>query len=219
MCPAGSSCDGTNVITPCAVGTFNDGLSITTSLDTFEDGSADGWSSSDGANAQATNSEVGWIFGGNGGYNNAGNSVTLTKTWPDAEGEIHVSMDYIFLNSWDSEQGIIHANGVEMWNSGGISHPSGDQRIQGVTFTVDVPAGTGLTLDVTSTLDQTSGDESFGIDNVVVTAPSAGCQVCEAGSYTDSEEGSTSCTICPAGSACDGTNVVVACEAGTFSGS
>jgi VCBS repeat-containing protein len=107
-----------------------------------------------------------------------------------------ISFDWFRLDSWDGEQFKIKANGVDIYSgsfhfgtiptanssgtSGGFSwtlapkeygnYANAGWQDQRFVFTLTPPANTtNLTLHLSSTLDQASYDEAWGIDNVTIT--------------------------------------------------
>jgi len=142
-------------------------------LQTFDDGFADGWSDRrvDVSNCGAYFTPI------LGGFGNFGVGAATQRTFDllhVPHTQAYVSLDYIGIDTWDGEPRYEEIDGAEQLgttaprfggNECGISaeDPGLDHVVRMVGHVDDA-----LTLRVSSGLDQSSTDESWGIDNVLV---------------------------------------------------
>jgi hypothetical protein len=139
-------------------------------LDTFEvDGQ--GWSPA----GRSACGGWGWILGG---YDLLGINASVTKTFAGlpAHNTLRYKMDYVRIDSWDGEQALLYIAGKQVWNK--VGQYSAGSSVCGVMngwleekWPVDVTlshVAASTVVVVSSTLNQTANDESFGIDNVEV---------------------------------------------------
>merc|ERR1712224_156290 len=153
-----------------------------------------------------------------GGYGTKGAKHDIKKTFKNLPaGTYQISLDFIKIDSWDNEKAIVQVNGKQCWmktftNVQGkqiCGSKNGNWNELKVKATCTAAAVKGVfTVRVTSTLNSGAGDESFGIDNVVLTkvaAPAA----CQAPKYLNKDK---KCVACPKGSTCDGKKAT-ACKA------
>jgi parallel beta-helix repeat protein len=94
-----------------------------------------------------------------------GESTSRTMTALPA-GQYNVSFNYYFMDSWDNERGYAYWNGEKIWES---EQCWACNKVVSVNLTINHAGGNG-TLRFTSTLDQVASDESWGVDNIVVTS-------------------------------------------------
>lgn len=138
-----------------------------------EDGTAYGWS--DPSVAVRSNCPWGNTLGGFGVF---GGGAWTQRTY-DLLGIPHaaalISLDYLAIDSWDSESGYVEADGnILLYNT--YYYYIGPADLCGITYldrtdhveSVISHGNNALTLTITSTLDQDPYDESFGADNVLV---------------------------------------------------
>jgi len=136
----------------------------------FESGTADGWSYTETSNCGSW----GRILGGYGHL--SGTTVSRSiDIGGIAHDEVRVELSYISIDSWDDEYGYVMLESSTVWSER-YHHSSGstvcgqsshrDRRAE-ISETV-AHDGETLELDVSSNLDQSSLDESFGIDDVVL---------------------------------------------------
>jgi len=122
-----------------------------------------------------------------GGYGVKAKGAEIKKTFKLPAGAYSVTLDFIRLDSWDNERAHVSVNGKQCWTK--TFHYSKGAKVCGggwndETFKVTGCTGTlskagPLTVRVWTTIDQDARDESFGIDNVVVTygaKPKTGCK-------------------------------------------
>ena len=112
-----------------------------------------------------------------GGYNSLGGSQEATQTFSTfgvSHTEARTELDYLVIDSWDNEAGRVELDGNKLWNKNyRYSHaPSNvcgggfkDHGPQAVDETLAHTAAS-VTVRLSSTLNQPSHDESFGLDNV-----------------------------------------------------
>ncbi len=133
----------------------------------------DGWSN------QST-SVCGRVGGMMGGYGNFGSGAytytTLTNLKP---GDYTICFDWIKGDSWDSpDNGTLYINGQLVWSKhysssdgddecGGSGHSWNHEKRYTVCLNYTL-SSTSLTLNFSSTLDQSATDEWWGIDNIKV---------------------------------------------------
>jgi len=115
-----------------------------------------------------------------GGKDHKGKGSSIERSVDLAAGTYKLTLDFIKVDSWDGEEGQVYVNGEKCWTSGPLSGHDGSQQCgQGyngwhekklpvVCSGIEVNAGKPLTIKVTSTLDQASQDESYGISNVKI---------------------------------------------------
>ncbi|MDP1827844.1 MAG: fibrinogen-like YCDxxxxGGGW domain-containing protein [Archangium sp.] len=112
-----------------------------------------------------------------GGYNVFGSGATTTKVFPllgITHTQARVALDFFVIDSWDNERARVSVDGTYVFDNafsqslpdvcGG---PWGDRWLQSVVAT-PAHTGTNLTLVLTTTLNQTANDESWGVDNVSI---------------------------------------------------
>eukprot|EP00935_MAST-01C_sp_MAST-1C-sp1_P002276 g2276.t1 len=103
--------------------------------------------------------------------------ATVRKQWKSYDaGNYRITLDFIMVDSWDNERATIKVNGRECWNSGPLHfhHQSsavcgrGNYNDRKVTATCDFALSSkgDINFEVEGHTDQTSYDESYGIDNV-----------------------------------------------------
>ncbi|MCA9601776.1 MAG: hypothetical protein KC417_07125, partial [Myxococcales bacterium] len=177
--------DGSYVIDPDGIG-GNDPFAVACDMtnggwtrigfDSFDDGTAPGWSDS----RVDTNSTCASVYSPMlGGYNRFGSGASSTKSYSTL-GIVHtqarVLLDYYVIDSWDGESARVSVDGTLLYNVAYNQNAAPKQVCGGawndhgarpVDLTV---ANTGATVQVsaTSTLNQGATDESFGVDNVRV---------------------------------------------------
>jgi hypothetical protein len=119
----------------------------------------------------------------NGGYGNVlgghcilgqNAEVSITYTNLPKHDALEVDLDYFFVNTWDYEEGQIYVDDTLVWEfefSGGRPLTCGGVSAAVRAVSVSVPKHTAdtVTIRVTSTVNQVACDESFAIDNVLVT--------------------------------------------------
>jgi hypothetical protein len=112
-----------------------------------------------------------------GGYNViAGGSIEKTYVLPAAGCSVRVELDFIKIDSWDSETALLQLNGETLWQrtfdlSGALGDVCGagfndDSVSVDVTRTI---AESYVTVSAVSNLDSASNDESMGIQNIRIT--------------------------------------------------
>lgn len=142
----------------------------------FEDFStaATGWSDTRRDTTSSCYSDWGAMLGG---YNIFANGATSSKTYNFlgiTHSNVRVSLDYFVIDSWDGEEARVTVDGTYIFKTaftmGGSNTCGGVFADRGLRAVVGTPAHTTntATLTVTSTLDQSATDESFGVDNVSV---------------------------------------------------
>ncbi len=143
-------------------------------FDTFDTGSAAGWSA---GSVQGCGS-YGPILGGANQFGKG--ALTSKKVAAPAHSQVKLALAYVRIDSWDGESGVVQVDGNNVWTKKGTGawHPlfhdgdvCGDNAYTddewGVAFS-GPHSGATVTVTVTSTLDQDAGDESFGVDNVAL---------------------------------------------------
>ena len=112
-----------------------------------------------------------------GGYQVFGSGVSTSKTYPFygiPHTTVRVSLDYFVIDSWDGEDARVSLDGSLLYDTtftfGGSNTCGGSWADRGRQSVVVTAANSmnSTTLTVTSTLNQTASDESFGVDNVLV---------------------------------------------------
>jgi len=142
--------------------------------DTFSDNDFNGWN----CGAITTCAGIDGGAGICGGYGVKGINTDITKTFEVNAGRYQVQLDFISIDTWDGESGYVSLNGVQCWTNT-FSHGTGTDvcgigtidRIETVTCETTV-SGDGkqpLTVRIWTSIDQDATDESFGVNNVVVT--------------------------------------------------
>jgi len=115
-------------------------------------------------------------YGMMGGYGLYGVGATSSYTFTNlAAGQYVLTFDYYHVDSWDGEQGRATWNGVSIWSR---SHSMGGSQVCGggwgesnglgyarTTVVLTHSGGNGV-LQFSSTLDQGSADESWGVNNI-----------------------------------------------------
>ena len=120
-------------------------------------------------------------LGGNvilGGYGVFGAGVVARKDYVLQSGQSTITIDFDFyrIDSWDNERFIVEANGTTLasnvYNFSGGTHNiggNGSFRDEKVHYSLSFDAdSTLLSLAFRSTLNQGSIDESWGVDNLVI---------------------------------------------------
>ncbi|HET8933269.1 MAG TPA: fibrinogen-like YCDxxxxGGGW domain-containing protein [Polyangiales bacterium] len=153
--------------------TTNGGGWTTIGNDTFESGSATGWSS--GSVDSSCPTAFTKFLGGATQFAMGSSTQRVFDLMQMPHTEALISLDFIVLDSWDGEQAIVSVDSTELYNMS-FSHGGGgdvcgagfnDLGLQPVSSQL-AHTGNSLTLQVTSTLDQDPSDESWAIDNVRV---------------------------------------------------
>jgi hypothetical protein len=116
-----------------------------------------------------------------GGYNSLGAGQEAAQTFSTfgvSHTEARAELDYIVVDSWDYEAGVVEIDGVKVWGqefkyNNASSNVCGggswkDHGPQAVDEAVAHTSGS-VTVRLSSSLNQASDDESFGLDNVRVT--------------------------------------------------
>lgn len=144
--------------------------------ESFENGIAPAWSD---PRVDTTSDCVAVYSRTLGGFNLFGVGADTHRTY-DLLGiphnEVYVALDYISIDSWDFEHGIVRVDGITVFDeplyAGDGSELCGDSTWSDRDSTRVVSRtpnlNDSLTLELTSTLDQMPDDESFAADNVVV---------------------------------------------------
>lgn len=113
-----------------------------------------------------------------GGYNLFGSGATSSKTY-DLLGvphtELRVSLDYYVIDSWDNERAQVSVGGTLVYDVafpfGGGTNLCGagwnDYGLRAVVATLPHTANS-VVVTVTSNLNEGAGNESFGVDNVLL---------------------------------------------------
>ena len=124
-----------------------------------------------------------------GGYNTKGAGATIEKTYVGLQpGLYSISLDVIKIDSWDNEKAYVHINGQQAWTKtygigtgpenkcgkGGawvgfmfFSWDENTENTGDLTFAVS-DSGESILVAVSTSLNEGTDDESFGIDNVVL---------------------------------------------------
>ena len=122
-----------------------------------------------------------WVGGGHsmmGGFGKYGAGASTTFTLPGlGAGTYNISFDYYTIDSWDAEYGKLYANEAVAWEAsraelqrnyvGNLGTTYGYAYVWSGTVPV-VHRGGDLTLRFTSSLDEGSTNESFGLNNIVL---------------------------------------------------
>merc|ERR1712025_229459 len=142
------------------------------------------------ANFQKTNDFQGWncvkitscgSYGNIcGGFNTKAKSHDIKKTFTNLPaGKYKISLDFIKIDSWDNEAAIVQVNGKTCWQkklaagSGkqlcGQKHNGWNEEKIKVSCTGEANSKGEFTVRVYTQLNSAANDESFGIDNAVLT--------------------------------------------------
>lgn len=145
------------------------------STETFEDGTATGWSDNTVDSTSACAVAYGNMLGG---FDIFGGGAAPEKTFDllgVAHTELRVALDYIVIDSWDNEDAIVRVDGATVYtetflffdspNPNACGQYFGDWGVQPVQEVVAHTDATATVL-VTSTINQIPSDESFGVRNV-----------------------------------------------------
>ena len=152
-----------------------------------------------------------------GGYSVLGGGAAVHKTFDLREyphDEVTVSLDFIKIDAWSSQNATIYIDGRSVWSSGfgvgageelcgnpaGQAGESGELKVAVGPFVIPhVAAG----LEIRVEMDAQGGTDnecsSFAIDNVRVLPQLRWCAACEAAAYKDSA-GNRPCDSCPSNS-------------------
>gem|GEM_PF-4266313 len=157
---------------------FDIDYDIETRSDNFENGVASGWSNAgltDGGDAAS-------LFLGQLGRDQS-SSKTYDFGVANAGRQVEISFDFYEIDSWDYERFLVYINGTEVsddkfshgrmeGNSQSLGQIEGtagwEDTVSAYAFTATLDAQGQLLLGFSSTLNQSVGDESFGIDNIVI---------------------------------------------------
>ena len=146
--------------------------------DTFDTASTRGWTSNVGATLRTdTCGALGVILGG---YGRLGQGAWLQKSF-DLTGQSHryvnVELTFVKIDTWDGEEGQVYVDNNLVWSQD-FEVSSGEQHCGGGHDWHEDAVAVGplrvshstnaVTLKVTTTLDQTADDESFGIRDVLI---------------------------------------------------
>jgi len=117
-----------------------------------------------------------------GGYNVFGAGAKTSKSLSLASHTLlTIRFDFVKIDSWDGESGQLWVDGKLVWSKAysGAGTPlcgSGNsgwvELVDKITVTIAHSAPTAK-IEFTSTLDQTAADESWGVDNVIVSTASS----------------------------------------------
>lgn len=104
----------------------------------------------------------------------AGASLSVTYTQLPPHEALQVDLVYFAIHSWDYEEGQVYVDDVLVWHyefTGARTFLCGDKNAaaQPISLTVRNHKASSVTIRITSTLSQTACDESFAIDDVLVT--------------------------------------------------
>eukprot|EP00050_Salpingoeca_kvevrii_P023235 m.139512 g.139512 ORF g.139512 m.139512 type:complete len:599 (-) comp9994_c0_seq1:95-1891(-) len=114
-----------------------------------------------------------------GGFNIFGQGASTSKTFQlPFHTAVRIEFDFIFIDSWDSEDAIAKVDGIEIWRERNTVNPLSNQvcgstnsgwneKMTHVSKIVS-HVGTTLTLSFTSTLNSDPNDESWGVTNIRV---------------------------------------------------
>ena len=142
-------------------------------FDNFDNNSPSGWAA---GSVQGCGS-YGAILGGAGQLGKG--AVTSKKVASPPHTNLKLGMNYIRLDSWDNETGVVQIDGNNVWTKKGtgnwllfgVNNVCGSNNYSdeewGVAYS-GAHTGTSVTVSASSTLDQDAGDESFGIDNIAL---------------------------------------------------
>lgn len=140
--------------------------------DTFESGSATDWSS--GSVDTSCPTTLSKFLGGASQFGNGASTQRVFDLRQMPHTQARVTLDFLILDTWDGESAIVRVEGSEVYNMtftyGGTPLCGGGTSDRGAQPVATQLAHTAndLTVQATSTLDQSSDDESWGIDNVRV---------------------------------------------------
>merc|ERR1712048_1380890 len=127
------------------------------------------------------------------------------------------SLDFIKIDSWDKEKAFVKVNGKECWTKtftgaqgrqicGAKNNGWNELKVK-ATCTAAAVDGK-ITVQVGTNLNSDAKDESFAIDNAVL-SKAADTAKCTAPKYINKAK---KCVACPKGSTCDG-KTATACKA------
>ncbi|MFC1643850.1 LamG-like jellyroll fold domain-containing protein, partial [Candidatus Omnitrophota bacterium] len=173
-------------------------MGAATSADDFETG-AEGWSDTQTSFCNNTN-----ILGGYGVFGGTSSSKTFTGV---PQGEVTISFDYYFIDSWDGdryavdETAYLDINGERVWTrihdvtapdqSDGLQQipdiggTYGEDWVLPVEIVYDNTGGSdALELTFGATLNEDKYNESWGIDNVLVGVDANAIPIISAGEHT-----------------------------------
>ncbi|MFH2137740.1 MAG: DUF2341 domain-containing protein [Candidatus Omnitrophota bacterium] len=114
-----------------------------------------------------------------GGYARLGLSADTQKTVINLPaGTYEIEFNYYYIDSWDSEYGQLYWNGTRIWNVSSSTIPSGPDvggystygdRVDHPAFKVTVvhPGGNAV-LRFASTTNESTVNESFGVNNIII---------------------------------------------------
>ncbi|MEF2174854.1 MAG: fibrinogen-like YCDxxxxGGGW domain-containing protein, partial [Candidatus Absconditabacteria bacterium] len=138
----------------------------------FETGSTSGWTN----NRLTRCSSYGYILGGYGVLGRVNNSKTYNlKGVPHTQ--VKATMNYMFIDSWDGERGDVYLGGTRIFSMNMDTHTNRMKNFCGWSSERDTSRGvsgiishTGDSVEVRgySTLNESTGNESWGLDNVAV---------------------------------------------------
>jgi hypothetical protein len=146
------------------------------SKQSFQSGLAPGWSDNRVDTSSSCARVFGHMLGGYGAFAAGADPQRVYDLQGVAHTEAYVSLDYVVLDSWDGELGLVFVDGSNVFSKS-YSYGNAYAKRCGTYWTDNGPQpvksqsshnGNTLTLEVTSTLDQGPFDESFGVDNVRV---------------------------------------------------
>ncbi|CAD8200579.1 unnamed protein product [Paramecium octaurelia] len=191
-CPNGCvTCEAEDLSEQCSIWEF--GLSNWNNLSGI---SSEGWSIFNGKDQTSVCGNVALI----GGYSNFGTQSVLNKTIAmKPHYRIRVQALWAKIDSWDNEQGQLMVDGKVVWqqnytNSDGykskICGNTNEKNYKTVFQRIDVivdHTGNNMVVSFTSTLDQASEDESFGVRdlNIFYLPCADGCEECQGPSISD----------------------------------
>ena len=171
----------------------------TTIIDTNFENGVSGWTN----NATKTTNRGDTYLGGFGNTNTTAADTQRTFNLPAETDEVTITFDFLRIDGWDGDHFYVYVNGTQLdlgtfrtnqvnaarsgstgnisWSlSAGSPIPGGSgngadwsEEIHEVTITVTNPA-TPLTIGFGSSLNSASTDESWGIDNLNITASEPG---------------------------------------------
>ena len=148
----------------------------------FTSGDASGWEDGSGTPTPVdTSSGCVTAFGKMlGGLKLLGAGTQTTQSFDllgTPHSEVAVNIDYVVLQSWDGESALVYVDDIEMYNvsydadTASVDHcgakiwkDHGPQPVQ-----IQTPhAADSVTVRVTSSLQEPLDNESFGVDNIVI---------------------------------------------------
>jgi hypothetical protein len=115
-----------------------------------------------------------------GGYNSLGGGQEAAQTFSTfgvSHTEARVELDYLVLDSWDSEEGVVQLDGGTVWEKN-FHFYDAPSDVCGASFKDHGPqavdeirahTAASVTVRITSSINQGAHDESFGLDNVRIT--------------------------------------------------